>query len=129
MGGRGEPVLLRAPLHPRLEIAVGELDDAVAARADEMVVMHVAAEPVAELARVVGEGVDGALLVEERQRAVHGCQPDAGALSSQPVVELAGRDVVVLAGQLLHDLQALRGLPDPVTGEERSRSTHRAHVV
>jgi hypothetical protein len=38
---------------PRVELAVAELDDAVAARADEMVVMAVAAKAVARLSPVV----------------------------------------------------------------------------
>jgi len=82
VGGGGEAVLLGAALHPRLEIAVRQLDDAVAAGADEVMMVDVAAEPVAELACVVRERIDGAMLVEERQCPVHGRQPDAGALSA-----------------------------------------------
>ena len=40
-------------LEPGLELAVGELDDVMAVRADEVMVMLVAAQAVAELARTV----------------------------------------------------------------------------
>lgn len=129
MVGGGETVPLGAALHPRLQVAFGELDDAVAAGADEVMVMDVAAQPVAELARVMGERVHGAVLLEERQRPVHGGEPDAGASSSEPVVELAGGDVVVLARQLLDDQKPLGCLPDPVARQECASLIRRAHVV
>src|SRR5688500_12456751 len=49
VAGGDEAVRARDPLEPRIELAVGELDDAVAAGADEMVVVALAAPPVAEL--------------------------------------------------------------------------------
>jgi hypothetical protein len=122
-------VPLCTSFHPRLEIAVGQLDDAMAAGADEMMVVDVAAQPVAELAGVVRQRVHGAVLMEERQRPVHGGQPDAGALPAQPVVELTSGDVVALARQLLDDLEPLGRLPDPVAGEESGCLIRRAHVV
>jgi hypothetical protein len=94
-----------------------------------MMMVDVAAEPVAELTRVMGERVHGAVLVEKRQRPVHGGEPDAGASSTEPIVELAGSDVVVLAGQLLDDQKPLGCLPDPVAGEECPCLLRRAHVV
>ena len=129
VGGGGEAVLLGAALHPRLEIAVRQLDDAVAAGADEVMMVDVAAEPVAEFSCVMGERVHGAVLVEKRQRPVHGGEPDVSASSTKPIVELAGGDVVVLAGQLLDDQKPLRCLPDSVAGEECPCLLRRAHVV
>lgn len=66
----------RDPLEPRIELAVGELDDAVAAGADEVVMMALAAPPVAELARTVRERVDDAGLGQEAERAVDGRQAE-----------------------------------------------------
>jgi hypothetical protein len=46
---RFEAVLGREPVDPPAELAFVELDNAVAVATDEMVVMHVAAEAVAQL--------------------------------------------------------------------------------
>jgi hypothetical protein len=92
-------------------------------------VMDVAAQPVAELARVVGEGVDGAVLVEQRERPVHGGEADARTPTTQPVVQLARGDVVVLAGQLLGDQDSLGRHTDAVPGEKVDCLIPRAHVV
>jgi len=127
--GGGETVPLGAAPYPRLQVAVRELDDAMAARADQVVVVNVSAEPVAELAGVVGERVHRAVLLEEGQRAVDGGEPDVGASSTQPVVQLAGGDVVVLARQLLDDPDSLGRLPDPAPGEKDGCLIRRAHVV
>ena len=47
---------------PRVELAVAQLDDAVAPRAHEVVMMPLAAQAVARLTAVVGERVDDAAL-------------------------------------------------------------------
>ena len=89
-----------------------ELDDAVAARADEMVVVPVSAEAVAELALAVGERVDHALVGEEPERAVDGGEPEPLAAPAQALVELLRGHVVVLLHQLGEDRQALPRRPD-----------------
>ena len=70
---------LGAALYPTLEVAIVELDDPVALGADEMMVVLVAAEPVAELPGMVGERVDHALFGEDRERPVHGREGDVMA--------------------------------------------------
>ena len=44
---------LRDPIEPRLELALVQLDDLMAARADEVMVVPLAAEAVAELTGMV----------------------------------------------------------------------------
>lgn len=91
--------------------------------------MVVGTEPVAELAGVVRERVDRAPLLEQAERPVDRGQPDVGALTAQAVVEACRGDVVVLAGELLDDEDALRRLPDAVPGEDVSRLPRGPHVA
>ena len=53
MARRDEAVGLRDALEPGVELAFLELDDLMAVRADEVMVVPLAAEPVAELAGAV----------------------------------------------------------------------------
>ena len=71
-----EPVLSRGCRQPFVHFAALELGDAVAARADEMVMVALAAEAITGLARPVGEFVDDAVLAEKRERPVHRREPD-----------------------------------------------------
>jgi hypothetical protein len=54
MVGHLEAMLCADVMEPFLEVAVGQLDDTMAARADEVVVMSLAAEPVVSLGAAVG---------------------------------------------------------------------------
>ena len=99
-------------LEPGAELAVLQLDDLVAVRADEMVMVALAAPAVAELAGVVREGVDDAFAREQPERAVDGREPEPLASAAQPLVELLGGDVVSLAHQLGEDGHALARRPD-----------------
>ena len=78
-----------------------------------MVVVTVPAEAVAELAVVVGEGVDHALVGEEPERAVDGGEAESLAAPAEAFVELLRRHVVVLLHQLGEDREALPRRPDP----------------
>ena len=53
MASGHEVVRLRDPLEPRIQLAFVELDDLMAARADEVMVVALAAPAVAELPRMV----------------------------------------------------------------------------
>ena len=66
----------RRGLQPRFEAALAKLDHAVALGAHEVVVMRVAAEPVAGLAAAVRERVDDAVLDEAAERPVDGREAD-----------------------------------------------------
>jgi hypothetical protein len=68
--------MLRRLRDPGVDLAVLELLDAVAARADEMVMMSRAAQAVAGLAASVGELVDHVLLAQHRKRPVDGGEAD-----------------------------------------------------
>lgn len=70
-------MLVEGPREPVVELALFDLRDPVTARADEMMVMALAAEPVARLSRAVGELVDDALLAEERECPVDRRETDA----------------------------------------------------
>ena len=91
---RDEAVLRRDGVEPFAEPALLDLDDAVAARADEVMVMGVRAEPLAELRAVMRERVDYGLVGEERERAVDGREPGLRVALAQPAPELLRRDVV-----------------------------------
>ena len=75
MIGRDEPVLRRNGVEPAAEATLLDLDDAMAARADEVMVVQLGAEPVTELRAVMRQGVDHAFVGEEGERAVHGREP------------------------------------------------------
>jgi zinc transport system substrate-binding protein len=100
VSGRHEVVCLRHTLQPGLEVALVELDDATAARADEVMVMALAAPAVAELSGVVRERVDDALLGQEPQRAVDGREAEPLPATAQAFVQLLRGDVVAFTHQL-----------------------------
>jgi hypothetical protein len=121
VAGRDEPMLGRGVREPLLEPAFAELDHAVAARADEVMVVVLAAPAVAELARVVRKNVDRALAGQARERAVDGRQAEAFAALLEPRVKLLGRDVIVFVLELRDDRDALRrgphaGMPEGSLG-------------
>jgi hypothetical protein len=72
-----EAVFRGKTVEPRVELAVAELDDAVAAAADQVMVVRFAAEPVAGFARLVHQRIDDALPAQQRERAVNRRQPHA----------------------------------------------------
>src|SRR4029079_6781065 len=112
--GGDEAVALRRGRDPVVEAALLHLHHAVAALAEQVMMMLVPAEPVALLASVVGEDVDDAVLAQERQRAIHGGEARAGVALAEPAPQLLGRHVVALAGELLEHLEAPRRRPHPV---------------
>ena len=109
MSGRDEAVLARDPVEPGAELALDELDDTVALGAHEMMVVPLRAAAIAELAGPVGEDVDEALVGEEPERTVDGCESQPLAARAQPLVELLRRDVVGLGEELCEDGRALAG--------------------
>src|SRR6185312_16579089 len=88
-----ESVLLGGARDPVVEPALPHLDDAVAALAEEVVVMLDAAEPVALLAAVMRENVDDALRAEERERPVDGGEARPRVAIAQTAPELLRRHV------------------------------------
>ena len=112
MAGRDEPLFRGDAVEPWVERAVVKLDDPVALRADEVVVVLVAAPAVAELTRVVGEDVDDTLVGEQSERAVHGGEPEPLATGAQAGVELLRGHVVPLGEERLGDRDALPRGPD-----------------
>ena len=65
MSGGRKPVLARGFPEPFVHFAAFELGDAVAARTDQVVMVALAAQAIAGLARPVCELVDDAMLAEE----------------------------------------------------------------
>jgi zinc/manganese transport system ATP-binding protein len=119
LGGR-EPVPPCDSLGPAPEVAVDDLDHAVAPLTDEVVVVRIAAEPVAALALVVGERVDDPVLVEEGERPVHGREPDRlVAALAHPLPQRLGGRVVALVRELGEDGRPLRRRADALAQEER----------
>ncbi len=92
---------------PGVEVAVAELDDAVARAADEVMVMALAAEPVADLAGMVHQRIYDTGLAEEREGAVDSCEADGVAARGEPPVNLLRRGVVRLRGQSIQHREAL----------------------
>lgn len=103
---------------PLVERAVLHLYDAVAGRADEVVVVLVAAEAVAHLRGAVGQGMDHMALAQEPERPVDGREADRLATATQSCVDLLGGGVVTLAGEDVQNPEALPRRPKPVAGEE-----------
>lgn len=120
MAGRDEPVRGGEPLERGLELAAAELDHAMAARADEVVVVVVPAPPVADLSGAVGEGVDGAGAREERERPVHGRKPERFSPGAEAGVEILRRHVVALAQELACDRDPLPRRSNAGLGEGAS---------
>ena len=118
MAGGDEAVRGRYRLEAGLEITADELDDAMATRADEMVVMVVGADPIAQLAGMMAEDVDDPLVAKERERSVDGREPDTTPPCAQAPVELLGGHVVGLLDELAEDRHALGGRPNPVAFEQ-----------
>ncbi len=79
MRGRDEVVLRRDLLEPGLELAVRKLDDPVAARADQMMVVPFPAESVAELAAPVTQDVDDTFVAQSAEGPIDGREADPAA--------------------------------------------------
>lgn len=101
-----------APRDPLVEGAVLKLDDTMATRAHEVVVVVLAAQAVAKLTAVMGERVDHAPFVEQGKSAVDGGKTDGDVPRPQPLEQLLGRRVVFLPGELFEDADALTRHPD-----------------
>jgi hypothetical protein len=87
--GNDEVVSRCQPLEQGIEIAVDQLDYAVALRAEKMVVMGFAAEAVVELASPTRDCVDDAFPAEHGEGAIDGGESDLVA----PVVH-CGMDLL-----------------------------------
>ena len=94
---------------PALELAVVQLEHAVAGGADEVVVVRLGAEPIAELTGPVRERVDEALLAEDRKRPVDGGEPDRDPRIDETPVNLLCSCVVALGRERLEHAKALGG--------------------
>ena len=90
----------------------------MAALADQMMVMLLAAEAVARLARVMAERIDGATFAECGERPVHGGEPDALAAAGEGGMDLLGGRVVALGGQRAENREPLAGRPQSVATEQ-----------
>ncbi len=113
-----ETVPARALGEPRVEVAVGELDHPVTPLADEVVMVALAAEPIADLARMMAERIDRPARAQRSQRPVHGGEADPLAASGECGVDLLCRRVVPLGGQNLEHREPLPGGPQAVTFEQ-----------
>ena len=105
-------MLARDAVEPGAELALVELDHAVALGAHEVMVVPLGAAAVAELAGPVREDVDDALVGEEPERPVDGREAQPFAARAQPLVQLLGRDVVGLHEELGENGRALPGGPE-----------------
>jgi zinc transport system substrate-binding protein len=112
VGSMFEAVALRRPRHPGVDLAALELLDAMAARADEVVVVSRAAEPVTTLPGVVYELVDDILLAQDGQRPIDRREADPLAALAQPRVDLLSCGVVRLGGECLEHEEPLGGRAD-----------------
>jgi hypothetical protein len=102
-----ESDLSRCRFDPAARAAPFQLDHAMAAATDDVVVVGFAAEAVARFSRDVRHCVQDSLLRERPQRAVHGCEPDRFARRAQPLEQLLSRRVMRFSGELFEDTQAL----------------------
>ena len=100
-------MLARGFPEPFVHFAAFELGHAVAARADEMVVVPLAAQAVAGLARAVCELVDDAVLAEDRERPVDGGEADRIAALAKARVDLLRGRIMRFRRERLEDEQAL----------------------
>src|SRR5215204_2347951 len=96
-------MLGRDLVEPRIELTAGDLHDPMARGTDEVMVMLLAAPPIAELAGVVGERVHGAFARQDRQRSVHGGETRSLASVAETRVEGLRGQIVLLAHQLGED--------------------------
>src|SRR5207249_2403576 len=85
---------------------------------DEMVMMLLAAEPVARLRRAVHQGVDDSALAEQCEGAVHGGETDSHAAGGERRVDLLGGGVIRLFGQRAEHGEPLLGRLDAPAGAE-----------
>ena len=118
---RDEAVRSGDLVQPALQVAVAQLDHAVALGAEQVMVVLVAAETEARLTTPMRERVDRSRLVERPERAVDGGEADPLARSAEPFVDLLGGGVVRLAGQGLEHEQPLPGDPEAAAREDRPR--------
>ena len=100
-------MLARGFPKPFVHLAAFELGHTVATHADQMVVVPLAAEAIARLARPVRELVDDAVLAEERERPVDGGEADRIAALSKARVDLLRGRIVRFGREHLEDEQAL----------------------
>jgi zinc transport system substrate-binding protein len=121
VGADGEAVLGRKAVEPAVEIAVAELDDTVARATDEVMVVALAAEAVADLAGMVHQCVHDPVLAEERECAVDGRKSDCIAARDEPAMDLLRRRVVRFRGQGTKHREPLPRGTDAVSVEERLR--------
>jgi zinc transport system substrate-binding protein len=105
-------VLARSFPEPFVHLTAFEFGNAVAARADEMMVVPLAAQSVARLARPVRELVDDAVLAEEGKRPVDGGETDWIAAPAKARVDLLRGRIVRLGRERLEDEQALARRPE-----------------
>ena len=119
MRQRKEVVLFEHPVEPVGQALLVDLHDSVAVGADQMVVMRLAAEPVAELSLVMSERVDNALLTQQRKRPVNRRETDRRfvPLAKALPQRLRGR-VVGLDRQLAKHFQSLPRRLYVVTNEQ-----------
>lgn len=113
-----EAVPTRPLPDPGVEVAVGDLDDEVAALADEVMVMSFAAEAVAGLAGMVAERIDRAARAECRERPVDRRETDPLALGGEGRVDLLRGRVVPLVGEDAEDGKPLASRPQAVPQKE-----------
>src|SRR4029079_18552085 len=111
--GRREPVLTCGLPEPFVHLAAFELGHAVAARADEMVMVPLAAEAVTGLARPGRELVEDTVLAEKRKRPVDGGEADRVAALAKARVDLLRRRIVGLGRERLENEQALARRAEP----------------
>src|SRR5207253_1473645 len=115
---RDKAVARRRLVHPAVEIARLHFDDAMAALANEVVMVGFAAEAVALLPAVVGEDIDHAGVAEERERAVDGSQTRGRVPAAQPAPQLLRGRVVPLERELREHLEPPRRRADAVAFEQ-----------
>jgi len=96
-----------------------------------VVMVALAAKPVAGLERVVRERVDDPVLGESAQRSVDGREADSVPLFAQTAVELLRGHVVRLARELLEHAEPLPRHAEAGVGDavEQSRLTRIAHYA
>src|SRR5437899_312429 len=119
MVGRHEAVPAADLVEPVAEPALLDLDDSMAARAGEVMMVRVAAQAVTELGAVMRERVDDALLAEQRERPVDRREAGARVALPKPSPQSLRGDVVLLTGELRQHLEALFRHAEALLREER----------
>ena len=119
MLGREEAVSCGDGVDPVAEVAFVDLDDSVAAIAEQVMVVRVGAEPVAVLVPVVRQDVDHAVVDEQGEGAVDGGDPDEVVPAvAKTLPELLGRRIVRLARELGEHGDPLGGRPHALALEK-----------